>query len=38
MPQFVQYALESILENSRVTVIQGQPESLKDISVMEVKK
>ena len=38
MPQFVQYALQSILEKEKISVIQGQAEPLKDISIVEVKK
>lgn len=38
VPKFVEFALKEILEDAKISVIQGQNEPLKDISIVEVKK
>ena len=38
VPKFVEFALKEILEDAKISVIQGQNEQLKDISIVEVKK
>ena len=38
VPKFVEFALRDILEDAKISVIQGQQDSLKEITITEVKK
>ena len=38
VPKFVEYALKEVLEETKISIIQGQPEELQKVSIVEVKK
>lgn len=38
VPQFVEYALRAVLEKEKISVIQGQAEPMRNITITEVKK
>ena len=38
VPKFVEYALKEVLEETQISIIQGQPEELQNVSIVEVKK
>lgn len=38
VPKFVEYALKEVLEETKISIIQGQPEGLQNVSIVEVKK
>ena len=38
VPKFVEYALKEVLEETKISIIQGQPEELQNVSIVEVKK
>ena len=36
--KFVEYAVKEVLEESKISRIQGRPEELQNVSIVEVKK
>lgn len=38
VPKFVEFALKEVLEEAKITVIQGQAEPLQNVTVTEAKK
>ena len=38
VPKFVEYALQEVLEETKISIIQGQPQELQHVPIVEVKK